>query len=108
MTITSNSSKNLSFLHKSPRASDATPTPAKMLPAYLDILAPRDVSFQSIKADARTGAFETSLAVFREAASLASNIPYMGVVAGIIVQIIRIRDVRTGISFPAGALLAEF
>jgi hypothetical protein len=97
--MTSNSSKILSLLRKSPRSSDATPTPpARTPPGHpgdLDIPAPRDVSFQSIKADARSGALEMSIAVFREAASLASNIPYMGAVAGIIVQIIRIRDVRT-------------
>jgi hypothetical protein len=100
MTMTSNSSKILSLLRKSPRSSDATPTPARTPPGDLDIPAPGDVSFRSIKVDAKSGALEASIAVFREAASLASNIPYMGAVAGIIVQIIRIRDVRTpGIFF---------
>ena len=103
MTMTPNSSKILSLLRKSPRSSDASPTP----PGDLDIHhipTPGDVlSFQSIKAEARSGALETSIAVFREAASLASNIPYMGAVAGIIVQIIRIRDVRTVFFlFPTG------
>ncbi len=95
MTMTPNSSKILGLLRRSPRSSDATPTPAKTPPGDLDISGPEDISFQSIKADAKLGAFETSIAVFREAASLASNIPYMGAVAGIIVQIIRIRGVRT-------------
>ena len=93
MAMTSNSSKILSLLRKSSRSSDATLTPAKTPPGDLDIPTQGDVPFQSIKADAKLGAFETSIAVFREAASLASNIPYMGSVAGIIVQIIRIRDV---------------
>jgi hypothetical protein len=100
--MTPNPSKILSLLRKSPRSSDVTPTPARTPPGdldNLDIPAPGDVSFQSIKADARLGALETSIAVLREAASLASNIPYMGAVAGIIVQIIRIRDVRTGFFF---------
>ena len=102
--MTSNSSKILSLLRKSSRSSDATPTPPTRTPPVhpsdLDIPSPRDVSFQSIKADAKSGAFETSIAVFREAANLASNIPYMGAVAGIIIQIIRIRDVRYPFFFP--------
>jgi hypothetical protein len=101
MTMTPNPPKILSLLRKSPRSPDATPKPARTPPGPgdPDIPASGHVSFQSIKADARFGALETSIAVFREAASLALNMPYMGVLAGIIVQIIRIRDVRTLLYF---------
>lgn len=103
--MTSNSSKILSLLRKSPRSSDATPmpakTPLKTPPGDFDIPAAGDVlSFywQPAKADdagSSMGVLDTSIAVLREAAILASNLPYMGAVAGMIVQIIRIRDVRT-------------
>lgn len=95
MTMTPNSSKILSFLRKSPRSSDATPTPSRTPSGDIDIPAPGDVSFHPRKTISILGATEMSIAVFSEAASLASNIPYMGVVAAIIVQIIRIRSVRT-------------
>jgi len=36
-----------------------------------------------IRMDVKTGAFEMSIAVFKEAASLASSVPYLGAVAGI-------------------------
>jgi hypothetical protein len=97
------SSKMFSLLRKSPRSSDATPTPAKMPLSDPDrILAPGDVlslHWESMKADTKLGALETSISVLREAASLASNIPYMGAVASMIVQIVKIRDVRAVFSF---------
>ena len=97
MTVTPNSSKILGLWRRSPRSSDNTPTLAKTPPGHggdLDIPAAGDVEFQSVNADAKLGAFEISIAVFREAASLASSIPYLGAVAGIFVQIIRIKGVR--------------
>jgi hypothetical protein len=95
MAITPNSSKILGLWRKSPRSSDATPTPpSKTPPGDLDIPAPGDIEFQAIRADAKLGVFEMSVAMFSEAASLASSIPYMGAVAGIFVQIIRIKGVR--------------
>jgi hypothetical protein len=94
--MTPNSSKILGLWRRSPRSSDATPTPARTPTGDLDI---GDVEFQSMKADATLGAFEMSVAMLREAASLASSIPYMGAVAGIFVQIIRIRGVRASSFF---------
>jgi hypothetical protein len=95
MSVTPNSSKILGLWRKSPRTPDATPTPARTpTTGDLDIPAPEDVEFQSVKVDAKLGAFEMSVSMLREAASLASSIPYMGAVAGIFVQIIRIRGVR--------------
>lgn len=103
MTVTPNSSKILGLWRKSPRSSDNTPTLAKTPPGHaggdLDIPAVGDVEFQSMNANAKLGAFEISIAVFREAASLASSIPYMGAIAGIFVQIIRIKGVRCFPSF---------
>jgi hypothetical protein len=46
-----------------------------------------------IRMDVKTGAFEMSIAVLKEAASLASSVPYLGAVAGIFQQIIRIKAV---------------
>jgi len=97
--MTPNSPKILTLLRKSSRFSNASPTPARTPPGDLDIPAPGDVHFQSIKADAKLGALKMSVAVFSEAASLASNIPYLGVVAGILTQIIRIRGVSTVFPF---------
>ena len=98
MAVTPNSSKILGLWRKSPRSSDATPTPPSKTPpggVDLDIpAAPREIEFQAIRADSKLGVFEMSVAVFSEAASLASSIPYMGAVAGIFVQIIRIKGVR--------------
>ena len=99
MSATPNSSKILGLWRRSPRSSDATPTPARTppVPGDLDMISapsPRDGGvFQSTKVDAKLGALETSIAMFREAATLASSIPYMGAVAGIFVQIITIRGV---------------
>ena len=92
--MTPNSPKVFSLLRKSPRSSYA-PTPARTPSGDFNIPAPGDVSFHSRRTNASLGAAEMSIAVFSEAASLASNIPYMGVVAAVIVQIIRIRGVRT-------------
>jgi hypothetical protein len=47
-----------------------------------------------IRTNGRMSAFEVSVSVFMEAASLASSIPYLGVVAGLFLQIIRIKSVR--------------
>ncbi|KAI0267245.1 hypothetical protein BGY98DRAFT_1025481 [Russula aff. rugulosa BPL654] len=101
MTMTPNSSKILSLLRKSPRSSDTTPMPAKTprsdLDSILAELAPGDVlsfqrfHWQSMKADTKLGALETSIAVLSEAANLASNIPYLAAVASMIVYIIKIR-----------------
>ncbi|KAI0295136.1 hypothetical protein B0F90DRAFT_1927674 [Multifurca ochricompacta] len=84
--ITSNSSRILGILRRSPRPTEAA---AKMLldlelPATVDILQPG-------KPDSRLGAFEASMAVLKEAASMTVNIPYLGAVAGIFLQIIRIK-----------------
>jgi hypothetical protein len=49
---------------------------------------------QPARADAKFGAFEMSIAVLNEAASLALSVPYLGSVANIFVQIIRIKGVR--------------
>jgi hypothetical protein len=102
MTMTPNSPKILTLLRKPSRFSNANPTPARTPrtpPGDLDVPAPGDVQFRSIKADAKLGAFKMSIAVFSEAASLASGIPYLGVVAGIITQIIRIRGVSISFFF---------
>ena len=48
----------------------------------------------TIRVDAKLGAFEMSIAVLNEAASLASGVPYLGAVANVFVQIIRIKGVR--------------
>ena len=103
MAVTPNSSKILGLWRKSPRSTDATPTsPSKTPPGGvdLDLPVPREIEFQAIRADAKLGVFEMSVSVLSEAASLASNIPYMGAVAGIFVQIIRIKGVRTYYLFP--------
>ena len=88
---------------KSRRSSHSVPKPVKTLPDDLDISALRDAVphlQQRVKADdARFGALDMSIAILREAANLASNVPYMGAVASMIVQIIKIRDVRTGYYF---------
>jgi hypothetical protein len=102
MTVTPNSSsKILGLWRRSPRSSNSSPTLAKTSPGPAhgdpDIPAAGDVEFQSVNADAKLGAFEMSIAVFREAASLASSIPYMGAVAGIFLQIIRIKGVRDSV-----------
>lgn len=46
------------------------------------------------RTDAKFGAFEMSIAVLNEAASLALSVPYLAAVANIFVQIIRIKGVR--------------
>ena len=99
MAITPNSSKILGRLRRSPRSSDATlmppaRTPPGLPPLDLDMPSPGEVVFQPIRADAKLGVFEMAVSVFSEAASLASSIPYLGAVAGIFVQIIRIKGVR--------------
>ena len=91
--MTPNSPKVFSLLL--PRSPDATPTPARTPSGDLNIPALGDVSYYSKRTNSSLGAAKKSIAVFSEAASLASNIPYMGVVAAVIVQIIRIRGVRT-------------
>ena len=53
---------------------------------------------QLARTDAKFGAFEMSIAVLNEAASLALSVPYLAAVANIFVQIIRIKGVRC---FPA-------
>ena len=54
------------------------------------------------------GAFEISVSVLREAASLASTVPYVGAIAGIFLQIIRIKSVTFFFScLPGGGTLAE-
>jgi len=51
------------------------------------------------------GAFEISVSVLREAASLASTVPYVGAIAGIFLQIIRIKSVTFFFhAYPAEAL----
>jgi hypothetical protein len=44
--------------------------------------------------NAKLGAFELSIAALGEAAILASGVPYLGAVANLFVQIIRIKSVR--------------
>ena len=55
---------------------------------------------QPARTDAKFGAFEMSVAVLNEAANLALSVPYLGSVANIFVQIIRIKGVRC-IFFPS-------
>ena len=99
MAITPNSSKILGRLRRSPRSSDATLMPSARTPGDLDIPSPGETKFQPIRADAKLGVFEMAVSVFSEAASLASSIPYLGAVAGVFVQIIRIKGVRVSFSF---------
>jgi hypothetical protein len=49
---------------------------------------------QPARTDAKFGAFEMSIAVLNEAATLALSVPYLAAVANIFVQIIRIKGVR--------------
>ena len=104
MAITPNSSKILGRWRRSPRSSHATLTPPTrtppgLPPLDLDMPSPGEVVFQPIRADAKLGVFEMAVSVFSEAASLASSIPYLGAVAGIFVQIIRIKGVRVSFYF---------
>ena len=46
------------------------------------------------QSDAKMGVFDLAILVLTEAASIASNIPYMGPIAGVFLQIVRIRAVR--------------
>ena len=99
MAITPNSSKILGRLRRSPRSSDATLMPPARTPGDLDVPSPEETEFQPIRADAKLGVFEMAVSVFSEAASLASSIPYLGAVAGVFVQIIRIKGVRVSFYF---------
>ena len=47
-----------------------------------------------LRVNAKMGAFEMSIALLNEAASLAAGVPYLGAVANIFMQIIRIKSVR--------------
>ena len=116
-TPTGSPSKIFGLLRKSPRSSEFAPPPTSVntkTPPDLDIAAPlgdavatatatttmpvvvavRPQQPSSLRVDAKLGAFEMSIAVLNEAASLASGVPYLGAVANIFVQIIRIKGVR--------------
>lgn len=141
MTATPNSSRILRLLRRSPRSTDATPTPArtplgndnsipprerekKESPRFALLLTvfclrpfffadvdvpefPGGVVLQPIKADVKLGAFEMAIAVFKEAASLASKVPYMGAIAGIFLQIIKIKEVRFFFLFLCGSTMVR-
>ena len=47
-----------------------------------------------LRVNPKMGAFEMSVALLNEAASLAAGVPYLGAVANIFTQIIRIKSVR--------------
>jgi hypothetical protein len=49
--------------------------------------------------NSKLGAFEMAITVLSEAANLALSVPYLGAVAGILVQIIRIKGVRCFLTF---------
>ena len=62
----------------------------------LDLQTPRDILRSpeaGVKAGAQ-GALETSLGLLKEASSLAKNVPFLGVIAGVLVEIFKINGVR--------------
>lgn len=108
--------KIFGLLRKSPRSSEFTPPPTSINvktppgnPSDLGIATPPGDAAASttmpvvvavrpqqpsLRVDAKLGAFEMSMAVLKDAASLASGVPYLGAVANIFVQIIQIKSVR--------------
>ncbi|KAH9044956.1 hypothetical protein EDB83DRAFT_2317863 [Lactarius deliciosus] len=94
MSTTPNSSKFRSMLRRSPRPSEDTPPPSRILLGDdLNFPAPRDI-LQSPRADVKAGAFEMSIGMLKEAAAMASGVPYVGAVAGVLLQIVKIKGVR--------------
>jgi hypothetical protein len=111
-STTPSPSKIFGLLRKSPRSSGFAPPPTSVYvkpSPDLDIAAPSGDAAAtatmpaivavrpqqpSLRVDAKLGAFEMSIAVLKEAAGLASGVPYLGAVANIFVQIIRIKGVR--------------
>ncbi|KAH9019522.1 hypothetical protein EDB84DRAFT_1442075 [Lactarius hengduanensis] len=91
MTTTPNSSKFLSMMRRSPRPSEDTPPPSRIsLGDDLNIPAPRDI-LQSPQADVKAGAFEMTIGMLKEAAAMATGVPYVGAVAGVLLQIVKIK-----------------
>ena len=60
---------------------------------------PRDI-LQSPDVGVVGGTFEMSITLLQEAAALATRVPYLGVFAGILLDIVRIKGVRLILSPP--------
>ena len=70
----------------------ATPAPGDDAAARTVVVAMRQP--RPLRVNAKMGAFEMSIALLNEAASLAAGVPYLGAVVNIFMQIIRIKSVR--------------
>jgi hypothetical protein len=65
----------------------------------LDLPVPRDI-LQSPEADAKMGAFEMAVSLLKETSSLIKNVPYLGVIAGVFLELARIKGVRLCLFYP--------
>jgi hypothetical protein len=58
----------------------------------IDLQVPRDI-LDSVDADVKTGALEMAVNLLNDTASLVKAVPYLGVIASILLEISRIKNV---------------